>query len=160
MHPQRARRNANLPLILLAENNLSCSIPSELGLLLGLPLELFVLDFADNPLLGGPMPQELMTYEGYQLQVFDIQGTAVSGDLPESFCEMGCSQGDWCQWTFDCSHHLCGCDCVCVPPNTLPLDEEWPASSTPERGRTSSNNSSETLDDWDAFSNSSENLFG
>ncbi|CAB9528373.1 LRR receptor-like serine threonine-protein kinase [Seminavis robusta] len=116
---------ANLAFIDIAENQFADEIPSELGTLthltrlflpnnrlhgtlpstLALLPKLGKLNLHNNVNLTGPLPPEFAALN-QTLTVFQIQGTGITGTIPEALCGMK-------KLKFDCSDTLCGCDCPC-----------------------------------------------
>jgi Leucine-rich repeat (LRR) protein len=88
-----------------AENAITGSIPSELGLLEN--LSHFVMDTNQ---LTGEIPEELMNLP--LMEQLDVTNNKLSGVVPEGLC----AAYDSSVFRFDCSASLCGCDCDCVAP--------------------------------------------
>ena len=86
-------------------NRLTGSIPSQLGML----SNMYLLDMEDNPGLAGTIPTQLESIvngTNGALEIFAVRGTSVTGVVPEGLCELR-------HCVFDCSDHLCGCECQC-----------------------------------------------
>lgn len=91
---------SNLHYFLFQGNRLHGTIPSEMG-----QLPLVQMKLTGNPGITGTLPSELGLLNG-TIYVFDIQGTSITGTIPEGLCSLECV-------FFDCSPTLCGCDCPC-----------------------------------------------
>ena len=119
---------ANLKYARIAHSKLSGSIPSELGLATGLvrmylmknqlsgnlPSELGRMTQLESAYLNGnknikgSFPPEVTTGWATSLVSLNISQTEITGDMPDSFCNM---PG---YFEFDCSWTTCGCNCICV----------------------------------------------
>ena len=115
---------ADIAYLQLAHNSLNGKIPSELGLLSGIPGFPFVRIFLDNNNLSGSVPQELAYMSPYLVEMNISGNSLLSGAIPEDLCYL---QDDACTYSFadsglrecdfgfDCTDRLCGCnECSCV----------------------------------------------
>ncbi|CAB9501344.1 STYKc [Seminavis robusta] len=87
--------------LFLPNNQFRGTIPSELALL----PKLAKLNLHNNANVTGPLPPEFSALNG-SLSVLQIQGTRVTGTIPDALCSIN-------KLRFDCSETLCGCDCPC-----------------------------------------------
>ncbi|CAB9516987.1 LRR receptor-like serine threonine-protein kinase [Seminavis robusta] len=88
--------------IVLSSTSLSGSIPSELG-----RLSLLIQLNLDGTNLSGTVPAELGNV-GFNrgIESLKLNDTLLTGEVPADLCDIP-------EVSFDCSDHLCGCDCVC-----------------------------------------------
>ena len=93
---------SSLMMIRLEMNLMSGALPSELGLL----PRLKELNVQDNANVTGMFPTELRNLNK-TLTALNIQGTSITGTIPEELCGIE-------DMIFDCSDSLCGCDCPCI----------------------------------------------
>ncbi|CAB9521892.1 Leucine Rich Repeat [Seminavis robusta] len=118
--PSELAMISSLEVFQLSSNALTGMIPAEfeqLQLLYALSLEhnylsgalpqrltpaLRILEVNNNTLLTGTLPSNLLN-----LHVFVLDGTQISGVLPDSLCDID-------KLAFDCSSILCGCSCLCM----------------------------------------------
>ncbi|CAB9501343.1 Leucine Rich Repeat [Seminavis robusta] len=91
----------HLTRLFLPNNRFHGAIPSELALL----PKLAKLNLHNNADLTGSLPSEFSTLNS-SLSVLQIQGTRVTGTIPDALCSIN-------KLKFDCSETLCGCDCPC-----------------------------------------------
>lgn len=88
--------------LFLANNRFTGTLPSELAKL----TKLIKLNLQGNLNMTGPFPQELGLLNE-SLTTLQIQGTSISGTIPEELCFIK-------KLRFHCSESLCGCgECPC-----------------------------------------------
>lgn len=100
----------------MGQNSLTGPIPSEVGLLTS-PVHLDL----EAALLTGAIPLEVGGLISHNLSNFNIPNSSLTGAVPSELCDLNqpCLCLKWkggfetCQFTFDCTENLFGCECEC-----------------------------------------------